>query len=117
MEKQDRYKWVKIAETVHEIEFQSNGLIEIKAEDKTICLSVHENVLSAFAALCPHASGRLADGYLDAVGNLVCPLHRYKFNPKNGRNVSGEGYYLKSFPLEIRKDGVFVGFKENNWFN
>jgi hypothetical protein len=31
--------------------------------------------------------------------------------------VSGEGYFLKTFPLEIRNEGVFVGFEENNVFN
>ncbi len=27
-------------------------------------------------------------------------FHRYKFNPVKGRNVSGEGYYLKAFFIE-----------------
>ena len=51
----------------------------------------------------------LADGYIDALGNIVCPLHRYKYNMENGRNVSGEGYYLKHWLVECREDGVYVG--------
>ena len=31
---------------------------------------------------------------------------------QNGRNVSGEGYYLKHWPVEQREDGVFAGFEE-----
>jgi 3-phenylpropionate/trans-cinnamate dioxygenase ferredoxin subunit len=30
--------------------------------------------------------------------------------------VSGEGYYLKTYPVEEREDGVFVGFEESRWF-
>ena len=46
---------------------------------------------------------------MDALGNIVCPLHRYKFSIKNGRNTSGEGYFLKTFAIEVREDGIFVG--------
>jgi 3-phenylpropionate/trans-cinnamate dioxygenase ferredoxin subunit len=58
----------------------------------------------------------MADGYLDALGNIVCPLHRYKFSVSNGRNTSGEGYFLKTFPVQLREDGVFIGFAQNNLF-
>ena len=32
---------------------------------------------------------------------------------ENGRNVSGEGYYLKHWPVEIKEGGVFVGVEES----
>jgi 3-phenylpropionate/trans-cinnamate dioxygenase ferredoxin subunit len=35
---------------------------------------------------------------------------------KNGTNVSGEGYYLKHWPVEIREGGVFVGMEKNKLF-
>jgi 3-phenylpropionate/trans-cinnamate dioxygenase ferredoxin subunit len=34
---------------------------------------------------------------------------------KNGRNVTGEGYFLKNWPVEIRDDGVYVGLEKNKW--
>jgi nitrite reductase/ring-hydroxylating ferredoxin subunit len=102
------HTWHKIAETPAEINFSVNGLAEIEINGKTICIARHKNQLFACTQKCPHAGGILADGYIDAAGNLVCPLHRYKFNPKNGRNVSGEGYYLKTFLTEQRENGVFI---------
>ena len=57
--------------------------------------------------------GFLAEGHIDALGNIVYPLHRYKYDLKNGRNVSGEGYFLKNWPEEIRIDGVFIGSDNN----
>lgn len=109
-----KYTWHKIADSKEELLFQENSMLEIKAGDKTICIAKYNNSLLGCAAKCPHAGGHLADGYIDALGNIVCPLHRYKFSLQNGRNVSGEGYFLKTFPIEIRDDGVFAGIEEKN---
>ena len=91
-----------------EIDFSANGLAIVTVAGKTITLGRDKEKLFACAHKCPHAGGLLADGYVDALGNIVCPLHRYRFDPFNGRNTSGEGYYLKTFPVELREDGVFV---------
>lgn len=64
----------------------------------------------AFAALCPHAGAPLCGGRLDARGHLSCPLHRYRFNPANGYNSSGEGYKLKTFPVRVEEGRIFVQF-------
>jgi 3-phenylpropionate/trans-cinnamate dioxygenase ferredoxin subunit len=50
----------------------------------------------------------MANGQIDALGNIICPLHRYKFSLVNGRNVSGEGYHLKTWKVAWREDGVWV---------
>lgn len=108
MEKTSDHNWYKIAESIAEINFRDTGTAEIEVNGKTICLIKHNAQLAACTQKCPHAGGILADGYLDALGNLVCPLHRYKFNPQNGRNISGEGFFLKTFLIEERANGVFV---------
>ena len=112
-----QYTWHKIADSIEEIVFSENGMTEVDVNGKTICLAKHNDTLLACAQKCPHAGGTLAHGYMDALGNIVCPLHRYKFSLQNGRNVSGEGYFLKIFPIEIRKEGVFVGIVGNSLFN
>jgi nitrite reductase/ring-hydroxylating ferredoxin subunit len=108
--------WIKIAASLDEIPFEQNNLAEVFAGDKKICLGQHNGQLYAFAHKCPHAGGFFSDGYIDALGNVVCPLHRYKFALKNGRNVSGEGYYLKNWPVRVEEDGVFVGMERNKLF-
>lgn len=108
--------WYKIAESREEIEFSPNGMAELEVSGKKICLGLHRDTLFACTQKCPHAGGILADGYLDASGNLVCPLHRYRFDPRNGRNVSGEGYFLKTFPVESREDGIFIGIAGGSLF-
>lgn len=106
--------WIKIAESPEELPFNSNNLAEVDADGKTICIGKHEGRLFAFARKCPHASGLMVQGWIDPMGNVVCPLHRYKFCMANGRNVSGEGYHLKHWPVAVREDGVWVELKENN---
>lgn len=107
------FRWVKIAESVAEFSLDEKNLTEWEADGKKICLGKFNEMLFAFSAKCPHASAPFIEGYIDAAGNVVCPLHRYKFCMRNGRNVSGEGYYLKQWPVEVREDGVFVGFEKN----
>ena len=51
-----------------------------------------------------------------ALGNVVCPLHRYRFNLQTGRDVTGEGYYLKIYPVEIPEEGVFIGIEESRHY-
>ncbi len=112
----EKYSWFKIALSPEEIDFSANGMTAVDVNGKKICLALHNNTINACAHKCPHAGGILSDGHIDALGNIVCPLHRYKFSLQNGRNTSGEGYYLKTFPVEIRPDGVFIGFADNNLF-
>ena len=111
-----KFNWIKLAETEEEIPFAANHIAEVEADGKTICIGRYNDKLYAFAYKCPHASGFFAEGYIDPLGNIVCPLHRYKFSIQNGRNVSGEGYYLKNWPVEKREDGIYVGFEANRLF-
>jgi len=109
-------KWHKIAGNISEINFNSNGLAEIDINGKTICLVKQNDLLFACTQKCPHAGALLSEGHQDALGNLVCPLHKYKFSLRNGRNVSGEGYHLKTFEVEQTADAVFVCLENVNPF-
>jgi len=108
-----KYTWHKISDHMNELSFAENNIAVTDMNGKKICIAKFKEELFAFAFKCPHAGGILADGNIDALGNIVCPLHRYKYDMKNGRNVSGEGYYLKHWPVERRDDGVFVGVEES----
>ena len=107
-----RYHWYKIAQNEDELDFGVNNLLQLEVGEKSICIARQKDELTACSGKCPHASGLLADGYIDPLGNIVCPVHRYRFSLQNGRNVSGEGYHLKTYPVEIREDGVYVGIGE-----
>ena len=110
-----KYAWYKVADHINEIDFAANNIAVVEINSKKICLGKFNETVFAFAYKCPHAGGLLADGFIDSLGNVVCPLHRYKYDMKNGRNVTGEGYYLKHWPVDMRENGVFVGMEERTW--
>jgi 3-phenylpropionate/trans-cinnamate dioxygenase ferredoxin subunit len=111
-----KYNWYKIAGHINELVFAENNIAVAEMNGKKICIAKFKEGVFSFSYKCPHAGGILADGHIDALGNVVCPLHRYKYNMTNGRNVSGEGYYLKHWPVELRDNGVFVGMEEIGGF-
>lgn len=108
-----KYTWHKIAGQINELDFANNNIAVIEVDGKKICIGKFKEEVFAFAYTCPHAGGTLSEGYIDALGNIVCPVHRYKFDMKNGRNVSGEGYYLRHWMMERRSDGIYIGIEEN----
>jgi nitrite reductase/ring-hydroxylating ferredoxin subunit len=112
-----KYTWHKIADHINEINFAGNNIAVVEVKGKQICIARFNETAFAFAYKCPHAGGILADGHIDALGNIVCPLHRYKYNMQNGRNVTGEGYYLRNWPVELREDGVYVGMETGGFFD
>jgi nitrite reductase/ring-hydroxylating ferredoxin subunit len=109
--------WYKIADSLADLPINTNGLCEVEVNGKTICIVVSNNEVKACASKCPHAGGNMSNGYVDALGNIVCPLHRYKFSLTNGRNTSGEGYFLKTFEVENRENGIYVAFANNSLFS
>ena len=111
-----KHTWYKIAESIAEINFAENGMATLTIAGKTITVALHNKLIFACTKKCPHAGGILADGYIDTLGNIVCPMHRYKFSLQNGRNVSGEGYFLKTFCVEERADGVFIKLDDTAFF-
>jgi nitrite reductase/ring-hydroxylating ferredoxin subunit len=109
-------QWIKIADNVAEIDFSENNMATITVNGKAVCIAKFGEGLHGCAAKCPHAGALMANGYIDAVGNFVCPLHRYKFSLHNGRNVSGEGYYLKTYEIAVKNDGVYINFEKKKSF-
>ena len=115
--KEKNYTWHKLAESIQSIQFSPEGIASIELAGKKLCLILFKDALYACNATCPHAGGMLADGYIDALGNIVCPIHRYKFSLQNGRNSSGEGYFLKTWPVEKREDGIYIGLEAGGLFS
>jgi 3-phenylpropionate/trans-cinnamate dioxygenase ferredoxin subunit len=83
-------------------------LTEVNVVGKRIGLLKKNGKILAFAASCPHAGADLCDGWVDILGRIVCPAHKYRFDPVNGRNTSGEGYKLFTYATETREDEIFV---------
>jgi len=103
------YTWYKIAESIAEIKNVYGNPCLVKAGGREICISIYNGLAHGCSAKCPHAGGNMHQGWVDPLGNIVCPLHRYKFDPKTGRNTSGEGFFIRTYPVKEEEEGVFVG--------
>jgi 3-phenylpropionate/trans-cinnamate dioxygenase ferredoxin subunit len=104
--------WHKVADDAALLPWQENGMCIVTAGSKQITLARHAGSLYAFAHKCPHASGIMANGFINAAGQVACPLHRYRFDMKNGRNTSGEGYFLKTYSVKVDETGISVGWED-----
>ncbi len=102
------YTWHKVEVAWQELE--ENKIVETDVGEKKIALLKKLDVVHAFAAKCPHAGAPMCEGWLDPLGRVVCPLHKYRFDPANGRNTSGEGYKLFTYLTEIRGSELYVRF-------
>ena len=108
--------WVLVTDAPASLDWPNNHLLDLEVDGKKITLAKFKEDYFAFAQKCPHASGRMAQGYINPLGQVACPLHRYAFDMKNGRNTTGEGYFLKTYPTELREEGLFIGFQSFSLF-
>ena len=109
-------EWKLITDAPLTLDWPQNNMMEMEVDGKQFTLAKFQDAYFAFASKCPHASGRMAAGYINPLGQVVCPLHRYCFDMKNGRNTSGEGYFLKTYPVELKEGALFIGFKPFSLF-
>lgn len=61
-----------------------------------------EGKIYALDSLCPHEGGRLAPGPLMEGRYAICPLHSYRFDPKNGKAVGVSCRSAKTFRVKER---------------
>jgi thiamine pyrophosphate-dependent acetolactate synthase large subunit-like protein len=68
----------------------------------------------AYAALdnrCPHQGGPLGEGS-NKNGWLRCPWHGWDYHPTTGKSPGSFDDGIETFDVDIREDGVYVGFPE-----
>lgn len=105
--------WYKVSGSEEALSWQPNQMCIAAVAGKTLTLARYGAQLYAFAHLCPHAGGCMAEGYINAAGQVTCPLHSYRFDIRTGRNTSGEGYFLKTFAVEKKPDGIYVQLEDS----
>jgi nitrite reductase (NADH) small subunit len=66
-----------------------------------------EDAVVALSDRCPHAGGFLGDGWIEE-GEVVCPLHRWRFRLRDGHCSTMRGEGVHRFPAEVRGADVWV---------
>ena len=55
--------------------------------------------LYALDTLCPHEGGRFVEGPLWDDRYVICPLHLYRFDPRDGHAIEVECASARTFPV------------------
>ena len=117
MSEQVEWKRVPEASAIGKNWLKEKEVREVKIESRTVCIGRTNNGYFAVQNKCPHAGGSLGKGWCNAHGQVVCPVHQYKFDMKTGRHF-GEGLYkLKTYPLKWENDELLIGMPSDNPFS
>lgn len=92
-----------------------NKIFSTQIGKHRICVVHTKDGFYAMNDKCPHNGASLSNGTCSDDGAIVCPVHRYRFDLKTGRAKSGLGDVAITYPIEVREDGVFIGFEEKVW--
>lgn len=98
-----------------------NELIEGKGkrfilDDIDIAVFLIKGQVYVLSNICPHQhSAIIHDGFIDNEF-VVCPAHGWKFRLSDGKKENGYNG-LKSFPVKIENEKVYVELSKNsfNW--
>ena len=78
---------------------------------ESICMTHHDGQYAALDNKCPHQGGPLGEGTIEN-GYLRCPWHGWDYCPLSGKPPGGYDDGVKTYPIEVREDGVYVGLEE-----
>ena len=98
--------WIKALEPD---ELPEGRVKSVTGAHRTLCLTHYEGTFAALDNRCPHQGGPLGEGSIEN-GLLRCPWHGWDFHPTTGKPPGGFDDGVDTFPVEVRDDGVYVGF-------
>lgn len=87
---------------------QNNEPRLVKAGNRNICIVRQGDKLVAFENECPHMGEGLNGGVINYLGEIVCPLHTYKFNLKTGEEERRRCRSLKFIKSTQSEEGFFL---------
>jgi len=85
--------------------FQEAGVAKASIAGREFAIIRLDGSFFAIDGLCSHSEGELGDGAI-VEGQLVCPIHEGRFDPKNGKANPADDWVsdLRSYPTKV-EDG------------
>ena len=83
----------------------------VMAGSEEIALFNYKGEYYAIANKCPHKGGPLGEGRVQE-GIVICPNHEWRFDLKNGDNMQNPELCIKSYPVRVRNEKLYIGFKK-----
>ena len=89
-------------------ELPEGRVMTVAVENQSFCVTHYDGQYGVLDNRCPHQGGPLGEGSIEN-GLLRCPWHGWDYCPLTGK-APGFDDGVKIFPVEVRDDGVYVGF-------
>jgi nitrite reductase/ring-hydroxylating ferredoxin subunit len=77
--------------------------------DRRICLVLRNDQFLAVEDSCPHNGESLSKGNINYLGEVICPLHGYRFQLRTGRETEERCRDLKIYPTKEDETGIYIG--------
>src|SRR5687768_14546806 len=94
-------------------ELPEAGGKEVVVDGKRICLFKQNGEVFATAALCPHKGVPLAVGCVEN-GAVICAMHGWEFDLKNGNCRNVRGAEVKTYLLRVWEGEVQLLIRQND---
>jgi nitrite reductase/ring-hydroxylating ferredoxin subunit len=107
-------QWYKVFGSTEEAENNAplNKPITVEVGNFIVCMVRTDAGYFAVDDKCPHQGASLSKGHCNIQNNsIVCPWHKYAFSLENGRYFGANGDAVKTFPVQVRPDGLFIGIE------
>lgn len=104
----NKLTWYKVLENLADL--PEERVMTVTAGHTGIALTHHDGQFSALQNKCPHQGGPLGEGAIEK-GWLRCPWHGWDYHPCTGLPPGGFDDGIKTYPVEVRDDGIYVGIQ------
>ena len=81
---------------------------KLQAGNARIALLRIGDTVHAFDARCPHRGADLSQANINGAGEIICPLHQYRFDLKTGDVRAGYCAALPVYRNEIGETGLLI---------
>ena len=86
-------------------EVRAKGRCHVMRGDQEVTLLEEGGRVHGIQTACPHGGGRLGDGVVDG-DQVVCPLHRWRFDLNTGKTKRDPRLPSVKVPVEVDGDDI-----------
>lgn len=103
-------KEIKVFDSKDELDeaLATEPIRRLRIGDTLVALAKVEEEYKAFELLCPHQKQALNKGKITDYGEVVCPLHEYRFDLSSGQESKQRCRDLTLYDLQIKNEGVHI---------
>ncbi|SEG28800.1 Rieske (2Fe-2S) protein [Algoriphagus boritolerans] len=80
---------------------------KVRLDNREIAIVRMGEKIYGFDIFCPHRGASLIQANIHS-GEIICPLHHYRFELQSGRSRAGDCPDLETFPCRLSEKGLTI---------